>query len=732
MKYFLFSLLLLCLAPAGLYSQSARKLISEARSFSEAGNYTSAQEKFNQAIALEPDNADALYYRGKNFQLQGKATEALDDFKKASQAEPKNTDFKEALGLVQVELKLNSDAIATADQLLVLNPKTSSFYHIKEEAQFNQRNFEGVIQTCSAAFAVNKNDDRSNYFMAEAVASVGNTGLAETYYSKALAIALDTKGKKDNPQVLFPYYNGLGDVQEKLNKDDAALSSYNSAIALNANQDEIVVKRAALYFKKKEYQNALQDFQKAISINARNDKAYYQRSLVYIQLGQFDAAINDCNQSIQLNDKNANYYACRAECYVKSKKDKDAVRDYKKALQILTNQVEWNKALTEAKNRLFEAGKESNAPVITVLQPQGVKTDLMVLADVMSINLKGMITDASPIRSLVIDGQSQPLAEEALNPEFDVTVSLKDKSSIKIQVTDQYLNSAELVLKVNRIETNPPQISLVQPFQLQEGEVFVSENQVQVEGKIEDESRIRSILINGEAAAFPVDQLQPQFSASIQLAGKSSIEITVNDIHGNESKKSFRIVREDSSKQNSMGKTWVVVIENSQYKNYPELSNNENDVTAIKEALSSYTVANTIHRKNLSKAEMERFFTIELRDQILKNHVNALAIIYLGHGAFMNESGYWIPSDGLMSDDLATNEFSFYGGSLLRAALQSYTGIKHSLVLSDACDMGNGFYETQSNEKSDADCQATETARSYQVISAVRKELNGSSSLFPT
>ena len=735
MKHFLVVTSLLLMVPCGLFSQSARKLISEARSFTEAGNYPQAQEKLNQAIALETDNAEAFYARGLIFQLQAKPSEGLEDLKKAVLQEPKNTDYKEALGRVQIDLMQYVDAIAIADQLIGLNAKTSSFYHLKAEAELKMRKYEAVIQTSMAALAVNKRDDRSSYFMAQAVAAVGNTGLAETYYIKALEIALDTKGKKDNPQVLFPYYVGLADVQEQLNKDELALSNYTSAIALNANHDEVVVKRGVLYCKKKEYQNALQDYQRAIAINARNDNAYYQRSLVYVQLGQFDSAIGDCDQAIQLNDKIAQYYACRAECAVKSQADKNAIRDYKKALQLEPNQTDWNKALTAAKNRLFEAEKESNAPVITILQPQGVKTDLMLMADVTSIQLRGMVTDASAIRSLVIDGQSQTVSEEAKNPEFDVTILLKDKSSIRIQVTDAYLNTAELVLNITRIETHPPVVKLLQPFQTQEGELYVgSSNQLVLDGKIEDESRIRSILVNGTSAVFPLEEIQPPFQVTLDIAGKTALEIRVSDIHGNETTVNYRLVREDSTSNKSMGKTWVVLIESSQYANYPELPNTANDITAIKEALSGYTIAHTIHRKNLSKAEMERFFAVDLRDQILKNRVNSLMILYVGHGAFLNESGYWIPADGLMSDDLVAKESSFYGGSMLRAALQTYTGIRHSLVLSDACDMGTGFYETVANETTPAVCETlpVETPRSFHVIASMRKELNATSSLFPT
>ena len=85
---------------------------------------------------------------------------------------------------------------------------------------------------------------------------------------------------------------------------------------------------------------------------------------------------------------------------------------------------------------------------------------------------------------------------------------------------------------------------------------------------------------------------------------------------------------------------------------------------------------------------MEKFFNIELRDLVKKNQVKSLLVWYAGHGKFINDVGYWIPVDAKRDD-----EFTYFNINALKAGLQGYTDVVvHTLVVSDACESGPGFY----------------------------------------
>jgi hypothetical protein len=176
-----------------------------------------------------------------------------------------------------------------------------------------------------------------------------------------------------------------------------------------------------------------------------------------------------------------------------------------------------------------------------------------------------------------------------------------------------------------------------------------------------------------------------------------------------------------------MGKTWVVFIENSSYETFASLDGPIKDVNTIQRALSNYQVNNFIHKKDMTKAELEKFFNIELRDLVKTNQVKSLMVWYAGHGKFINEVGYWIPVDAKRDD-----EFTYFNINALKAGMQSYSSLTHTLVVSDACESGPSFYQAMrsSTEEPTCDNVSATSMKSAQVFSSAGYELAVDNSQF--
>jgi len=138
-------------------------------------------------------------------------------------------------------------------------------------------------------------------------------------------------------------------------------------------------------------------------------------------------------------------------------------------------------------------------------------------------------------------------------------------------------------------------------------------------------------------------------------------------------------------------------------------------------AFSNYQIHQIVYKKNMTKEEMEKFFTLELRDQIKSNQVKSLLIWYAGHGKFINDIGYWIPVDAKRDD-----EFTYFNLNTLRASMESYLAyLTHTLVITDACESGPSFYQAMRSDikkRSCDDWQATQF-KSSQVFSSAGYEL---------
>ena len=131
----------------------------------------------------------------------------------------------------------------------------------------------------------------------------------------------------------------------------------------------------------------------------------------------------------------------------------------------------------------------------------------------------------------------------------------------------------------------------------------------------------------------------------------------------------------------------------------------------------------------MTKLAMEKFFSIELRDMVRNNQVTSLLIWYAGHGKFINDIGYWIPVDATRDD-----EFSYFNISTLKASLQAYSKyIKHTLIITDACESGPTFYQamrSQMDEDKSCNDQEATSFKSSQVFSSAGKELASDDSQF--
>src|SRR6185295_16684624 len=217
--------------------------------------------------------------------------------------------------------------------------------------------------------------------------------------------------------------------------------------------------------------------------------------------------------------------------------------------------------------------------------------------------------------------------------------------------------------------------------------------------------------------------LNPNFSAQISVANKNKISITVTDINGNVNIQNYTLNRSgtDAGTNNPMGNTWVVFIENSKYKSFASLEGPAKDVTMMKSALANYKFSKILHKKDMTKQEMEKFFAIELRDYVKNNNINSLLIWYAGHGKYVSPTGYWVPSDGKTDD-----EFSYFGINNLKASMQSYAGkLVHTLVITDACESGATFLMAMRGGDEDKRCDNFELtkAKSSQVFTSAGYEL---------
>jgi len=714
-----FLFLSLCLLSMPVLAQNAKQYIKAGNEFVKTRNYTDAEVQFTKAIELAPNNSDAYLKRADVYEHLGKLTEAAEDYVRASSFLPKEESVFYNAGRLYFLLRNYGEALNWVNKAIELKKNYQEAIEYKIRTLIKQENYADASACCTKLLSI-KETPVHFYLYGIVLDNLNDYPKAESNFEKAIA--------KDKTYV--DAFIALANLRLKMDKTDQALENINQALRLEPSNVEAYLSRSRIYVKKLDYPDAINDVSKTILISPNEEQLYFIRGTYYQKFTQHQNAINDFNKVLLLNNKNSEAYYLRAHSYEEIANYKEAIKDYESLLSLCGSDEKAKRMLDEAKSKLYELNREYDKPDIKITDPVPVSEQTLgIPKNRTQITLKGEVTDQSDLSFIKINAQNIPFTKGEHGYDFTANVDLGDSDAFTLSASDIYNNVREEKIQIKRTEINPPKISLTAPYASDDGQVYLDSDDpdIYMEGNVSDESPIQSILIDGVAASYRLGELNPKFTATLNILNKNTITITATDIYGNKRENIYKLNREGVIADNPMGKTWTIFIENASYQNFASLEGPPKDITLMRSALVKYSINNVIQKKDMSKKDMERFFSIELRDLIRSNHVNSLMVWYAGHGKFINETGYWIPVDAARDD-----EFTYYNINALRADLQSYTNLTHLLIVTDACESGPTFYQAMRSApeiRSCNDWQATKF-KSSQVFSSAGYELAVDNSQF--
>lgn len=685
-------------------------------------DYAAAIEQFTKVLEIKNDHDRALSLRGLSYEATNDFEKAIIDYKKAITVKPKEGEYHLNLGRAFYKFGKFEDALAALNLAIDFDKKLLEAYSYKVYSCIAIKQFKNAVET--AEIAVTQTKSGEAYY---------NLGMAQDslmLYKEA--VYNFGRAKFYSPKMAGAYI-GLAHVNMKLNDFPKAIEAADKSLELEPENVHALMVRAEINSTNHNPQKAVDDISKIISYHPNLLEYYLLRGKMYEDLGQFQNAIADYTKGIAIKSDDYFVYYQRAKAYEALSDFKSAIKDYEALRKLSPYDGKAMQLYDEAKKRLHELNKETNNPTIVMIDPVSLEAGVVnVSKNLVLYTIKGQIKDQSAIEFIKVNNQDAKFNKDTLNPTFELEINMQELKELSITAFDIYQNSETWTYKIVETEINAPVVKLMAPLASDDGMVYLDADDptLYVEGKIEDESFIKSILIEGATASFVLDENNPKFSASITIKNKDGFTITAVDQYGNKVEKKYTINRENIAllADNPMGKTWIIFIENASYKSFAPLDGPTKDVTMMKSAFAKYKIHNVVHKKDMTKAQLEKFFSIELRDLVKSNQVNSLLVWYAGHGKFINESGYWIPIDAKRDD-----EFTYFNINNLKASMQSYSKlITHTLVVTDACESGPSFYQAMRSTPEDRSCndwQATKF-KSSQVFSSAGYELASDNSQF--
>ena len=697
-----------------VYGQNGKKFFKAGSEFMETFKYEDAVTQFTSAIGVEPSNAEYYYKRGEAYEALHRENEAKDDYEKTIVFAPKNVNAHVRLGAVYNRMGRFEEALVVLNHATAIDKRSQTAYPEKVITLFNLEKYDQALKSSDSAIII-KDNPMNYYWRGIIYTRLNNEFSAKKEFEKAIA-----KDKK-----LVEPRLALAELLLKAGDSQAAMAQCNEILKTNDRNTAAYLMRSKVYKANIDFPNAINDISKNILIEPGNPDSYLIRGKYYQEFNQHTNAINDFTKYISLNTGNPDAYFARAKSYEEIMNFEKAMEDYSKITELSEFNQEARKMLKEAQERLYELNRENVVPEIAVISPVPVYETVEIRGNNNVLLISGKIRDKSKIKSLTIN--NEPVVPSLKNDEYEffANINVAGLDKLTLLAVDDYDNQKTLTYTLVRTEIDPPTVSIVAPYTSEDGMIYLDNNSPSlfIQGKLSDESKIKSIFIDGVSGSYAANDMNPSFTATVDIMNKSKLLVEAEDIYGNKLSTEFKLNRTGAeiSATNPMGKTWVVFIENSAYTSFASLEGPAKDVDRMQRALSNYQIHQVVIQKNMTKEEMEKFFTLELRDQIKSNQVKSLLIWYAGHGKFINDIGYWIPVDAKRDD-----EFTYFNLNTLRASMESYLSyLTHTLIVTDACESGPSFYQAMRSDikkRSCDDWQATQF-KSSQVFSSAGYEL---------
>ena len=429
-----------------------------------------------------------IMHRGQAYEKLLKYNEAKADYEKAMVFAPKNVDAIISLGVVCNKTGNFEEALKLLNRASGIDKRNSKVYPEKVITLIGLEKYDQALKVSDTAIII-KDTPMDYYYRGIIYRKLNNDILGKKELEKAIS-----KDKKlAEPRL------ALAELLISTNPQEA-MNQCNEVIKNDDRNTDAYLMRSKVYKKNLDYPSAINDISKNILIDPANPVFYLYRGNCYQEFNQHTNAINDFSKYISLKANDPDAYFARAKSYEEIMNFDKAMEDYNKITVLSEFDMKARKMLKDAQTRLYELNRETVAPEIAIISPAPVNNTVEIRGDKTAILISGKIKDKSKIKSFMINNEPVTIAEKNGEYEFLSNINVNGLDKITLIARDDYDNEKVLNYSLTRTEINPPKIILIAPYTSEDGQVFLDSStpNIAIQGKITDESQIKSITIGDD------------------------------------------------------------------------------------------------------------------------------------------------------------------------------------------------------------------------------------------
>ena len=314
-------------------------------------NSVDAEAAFKKALALEPDNEDALVglagvygergdnkastellerlatkdpsgrsyaMLGQNYESMKEFTLAADAFKKAAEIEPGQLDFKAFEAHDRVEAGQFEEAIKLYQEIADAKPLEAGPYITMAEIRQEQRNFADARRLIDKAKEIDKFSPEVRSADAMLLADEGKFPEAITAIKGLLDMTAKPTYDVSQRGPRARLYRFLGRFYRQNEQYDQAVESFKQMTALNPDEGATAAAEIIeTHRESKEYAKAQQEADTAIAAYPDDHTIRGERAQLYSDQGKTDAAVAELRKLLNGKEDDGDTYSQISETYAR-------------------------------------------------------------------------------------------------------------------------------------------------------------------------------------------------------------------------------------------------------------------------------------------------------------------------------------------------------------------------------------------------------------------------------
>jgi hypothetical protein len=265
-------------------------LLSRAQSLHQGGRLDEARAFYDQTLAADPDNAEALHLLGYLWFQKGDPGRAVQLISRAIELKPSNPGYRYNRALILQQTGLFEPAAADFQQVAALEPADLGAWEGLGETLLNLGRAEEAVQAWDRALALRPASAELNSNRGVALRVIGRLDEALAAHDRALAA---------DPRYPDGWSN-RGNVLKDLGRLDEAMDSFDRALALNPQMVQALVNRANVLRELARMPEALADYDRAIALAPTYPEAHHHRAVLMLDLQRLAEAVASFESAIAL------------------------------------------------------------------------------------------------------------------------------------------------------------------------------------------------------------------------------------------------------------------------------------------------------------------------------------------------------------------------------------------------------------------------------------------------